>query len=403
MRLPFILPILLWFLICGVCFAQNGSPAFEKVHQLMRAGEVEKAESKARKLLEESPADLEVRLLVAQILSFDGRPDDSIKVLQDGIEQASKDDQRYLSYYIGAVAMKTAEDGPFVTRKRGTVSHQPADDSIDKQAFVDRYVKAAETAFQRAVDLFDDDIKSLHGLAQAVSLSSTPERAVPLWKKLLEHGQTADPEFELEYIGLLFKIDRNDEAVELANKRLEKRPNDLATIDMLVKHYEDTNNTEAINSLTAKAQFFESIPPFLNLEFSEENKERLAKLVDDEEVEKLLTTKTEASTEMLVVYVWRHPHNELEDRAFVELGNRKAVEHLNQLFDNAQSTCTVRGAVNQLARTKPKGLYEKLVRLLPGDLRSYGMQMDIANALETLQDERAIKPLIETLAVNLKS
>ena len=129
----------------------------------------------------------------------------------------------------------------------------------------------------------------------------------------------------------------------------------------------------------------------------------MAKLEDDEEVEKLLTTKTEESTEMLIVYVWRHPHNELEDRAFVELGNRKAVEHLNQLFDNAQSTCTVRGAVNQLARTKPKGLYEKLVRLLPGDLRSYGMQMDIANALETLQDERAIKPLIETLAVNLKS
>ena len=156
MRLPFILPILLWFLICGVCFAQNGSPAFEKVHQLMRAGEVEKAESKARTLLKESPTDLETRLLVAQILNFDGRPDDSIKILQDGIEQASKDGQRHLSFYIGSVAMKTAEDGPFVTRKRGTVSYQPADESVDKQAFVNRYVKTAETAFQRAVDLFDD-------------------------------------------------------------------------------------------------------------------------------------------------------------------------------------------------------------------------------------------------------
>jgi len=136
----------------------------------MRAGEVEKAESKARTLLEESPTDLETRLLVAQILNFDGRPDDSIKILQDGIEQASKDDQRYLSYYIGSVAMKTAEDGPFVTRKRGTVSYQPADDSVDKQAFVNRHVQTAETAFQRAVDLFDDDIKSLHGLAQTTTL-----------------------------------------------------------------------------------------------------------------------------------------------------------------------------------------------------------------------------------------
>ena len=403
MRLPFTLPILLWFLICGVCFAQVGNPTLDKIHQLMRTGEVEEAESKARTLLEESPADLEVRLLVAQILNFDGRPEDSIKVLQDGIEQASKDGQRHLSFYIGSVAMKTAEDGPFVTRKRGTVSYQPADDSVDKQAFVDRYVKTAETAFQRAVDLFDDDIKSLYGLAQAVSLSSTPKRAVPLWKKLLEQGQAANPEFELEYIKLLFKIDRNDEAVELANKRLEKRPNDLATMGMLVEHYKANNNTKALNSLTAKAQFFESIPPFLNLEFSQESKERLAKLEDGEEVEKLLSTKTEESTEMLVVYVWRHPHNELEDRAFVELGNRKAFDHLNKLFDNAQSTCTVRGAVNQLARSKPKGLYEKLVRLLPGDLRTFGMQMDIANALETLHDERAIKPLIETLAVKLES
>ena len=110
MRLPFTLPILLWFLICGVCFAQVGNPTLDKVHQLMRAGEVEKAESKARTLLEESPTDLETRLLVAQILNFDGRPEDSIKVLQDGIEQASKDGQRHLSFYIGSVAMKTAED-----------------------------------------------------------------------------------------------------------------------------------------------------------------------------------------------------------------------------------------------------------------------------------------------------
>ena len=85
MRLPFTLPILLWFLICGVCFAQDGTPALDKIHQLMRTGEVEEAESKARTLLEESPTDLETRLLVAQILNFDGRPDDSIKILQDGI------------------------------------------------------------------------------------------------------------------------------------------------------------------------------------------------------------------------------------------------------------------------------------------------------------------------------
>lgn len=370
----------------------------------MRTGQIEKAESKARALLEKSPTDLDTRMLLAQILTYDGRPDESIKLVQDGIDRVSNDDQRYnLSLYIGAIAMQTAEDGPFVQRKRGTVTAQPADDSVDQQAFVNRYVRTAEESFQKAVDLFEDDQRALLSLAKAVSFSSSPERAIPLWTKLLDRDQSTHPKFELEYIELLFKTKRDDEATELANKRLDARPNDLATVQMLVEHYKEQKNTEALNSLTARAQFLESIPPFLGLEFSEENQQRLAKLEDQDEVEKLLKIRTEESTELLVVYVWRHPHNKLEDRAYVELGDRKAVDHLHDLFDSAQSTCTVRGAVNQLARSKPDGLFEKLVLLLPNDLRTFGMEMDIANALETLQDKRAVEPLVETLAVDAKS
>ena len=402
MRRPVILS-LLSFWICCVCFGQSEPLGFEEIHQLMRAGEIEKAESKARSLLKESPADLPTCMLLAQILTYDGRPDATIKLLQDKIDQFPKEDQRHLLLYRGAIAMQVAEDGPFVTRKRGTVTAQPAKDSVDKQAFVDRYVQTAEASFQRAVDLFEDDQRALYGLAKTVSFSSSPERAIPLWVKLLERDQSANPNFELEYIGLLFKIKRDDEAVELANKRLEKQPNDLATIEMLVDHYRENKNTEAADLLMAKAQFLESIPPFLNLEFSEENKKRLAKLEDNDEIETLLKIKTEESTELLVIYVWRHPHNELEDRAFAELGNRNAVERLEDLFRNAQSTCTVRGAANQLARSKPDGLYEDLVRLLPSDLRTFGMQMDIANALETLQDKRAVKPLIDMLAVDVST
>ena len=403
MRLPIILPTLVSFLICSVCFGQVEENDFEEIYRLMRADEVEQAESKARALLKESPTDLETRMLLAQILKYDGRPEETIKLTQAGLDHVSEDDQRYnLSIYIGVIAMEIAEDGPFVERKRGTVTYRPPNDSDDEQAFVERYVGIAETSFQRAVDLFEDDQRALHGLAKAVSFSSTPERAIPLWTKLLDRDQSETPEFESEYIALLFKVKRDEEAVKLANKRLEEQPNDRATIEMLVEHYKEKENTEALDLLTARAEFLDSIPPFLNLEFSEENKKRLAKLEDDKEVESLLAIKTEESTEMLVVYVWRHPHNELEDRAFVELGNREAIKHLNDLFENASSTCTVRGAINQLARSKPNGLFEELVRLLPGDLRSFGMQMDIANALETLQDERAVEPLIETLAVNSK-
>ena len=402
MRLPILLPFIVSFLICNTVFGQVPGPEVE-IHQLMRTGEVEKAEAGARAWLKGSPGDLQMLMLLAQILYYDGRPDESIKLVQDGIEQATEDEQRYeLSLYIGAIAMQTAEDGPFFQRKRGVVTALPADDSVDKQAFVDRYVRTAEVNFQRAVELREDDQLALHGLARTVSFSSTPERAIPLWIKLLDRDQSKTPKFESEYIALLFKLKRDDEAVELANKRLDKQPNDRAIIAMLAEHYREKGNTEALNLLTAKAKFLESVPPFLNLEFSEENKKRLAKLENKEEVESLLTTKTEESTELLVVYVWRHPHNQLEDRAFVELGNREAVGHLNDLFKNAQSTCTVRGAVNQLARSKPNGLYDELVRLLPNDLRTFGMEMDIANALETLQDERAVVPLVETLAVNAR-
>ena len=54
---------------------------------------------------------------------------------------------------------------------------------------------------------------------------------------------------------------------------------------------------------------------------------------------------------------------------------------MRQLLKGARSTCTVRSSARILARHKDPGLLEYLLRLLPGDLRSGGFDMDIAGAL----------------------
>jgi HEAT repeat protein len=66
------------------------------------------------------------------------------------------------------------------------------------------------------------------------------------------------------------------------------------------------------------------------------------------------------------------------------------------LLDHAQSTCTIRSSARILARQKDPGLFDKIIRLLPGDTRMV-FAMDIAGALEELGDPRAVHHLVRVL------
>jgi hypothetical protein len=149
-----------------------------------------------------------------------------------------------------------------------------------------------------------------------------------------------------------------------------------------------------------RAEFYTQLPSFTSLMYSEENRKTLQSLDQEATVRKLAGDPSEQAAEFLAALCWSHPHDQLETLAFEALEARGArtTPLLQKLLENAGSTCTIRSTAHILARRKMDGLFEFLEERLPGDLRAYGMEMDIAGALDDLGDPRAVGPLCQMLA-----
>ena len=380
------------------CVAASPDETLEQVRRFMAADRVEAAEEVLRKAVREQTGNGRLRHTLARVLAYDGRIDDAIRLLKEGVTDDADDQTRLnLLMLAGELSLSRAEDGPTVTHRRGTVTYSPEKPGSDKAAFVKKHLAVAEASFRQAMEINPNNAEIVTRLARTLTLAQRSEAALELWSKRLKQAPN-DREALIQSASLRLRLGQADTAVELLKGALEERPNDTEVLELLVRHYETTEEAETISYWKARLDFSRRVPSFVRMEYNENNVGRLDSLASRNRVEELLRQKTPESSELLAVYCWSHPHNDIEDRAFVELGDRRANELLQGLLDHAGSTCTIRGAAAQLARSKPAGLFERLVRMLPGDRRSFGMHMDIANALDVLGDARAVPDLTAVLA-----
>ena len=380
------------------CMVTSQDETLDQVKRLMAADRVEAAEALLRKELKEQPGNGRLRYTLARVLAYDGRVDDAIKLLGESVT-ADADNETKLNLLIlaGKLSLTRAQDGPSVTRRRGTIAYGPVKPGTDKTTFVKKHLAAAEASFRQAMKIDPNNVESVVYLARTLTFAKRSEAALELWAKRLEQVPK-DKEALVQSASLRFKLGQADAAIKLLKGGLKERPNDTEMLELLVRHYETTEDAEAISYWKGRHRFSMRVPSFVHMEYNEEHVGRLDSLASRDRVEELLKQKTPESSKLLAVYCWSHPHNDLEDRAFIELGNRGANELLQGLLDHAQSTCTIRGAASQLARSKPAGLFDRLVWMLPSDRRTTGMHMDIANALDVLGDARAVPDLIAVLS-----
>ncbi|MFT5528133.1 MAG: tetratricopeptide (TPR) repeat protein, partial [Pirellulaceae bacterium] len=370
----------------------------EKVRGLMAVDQVEQAEKLLRKSVAIQPDNWRLRSTLASVLKYDGRSDEAVKLLQVGLTDETDTTNRVNSLvFIGRLSQQRAEDGPNVTQRRGMIEASPSKPRVDEDAFKQKHLAIAENAFRELNSIAPDHPDFTQFLASTLSLAGKLEEAIELWEKQLQR-EPKNRTAIVQLASLNFKAGNPVIAIKLVTDFLEKQPNDSEVIALLVNHYRETKQSDEQEHWEVRHDFSQRVPPFSKLTYSEESLAKLDSLKTNSRVEELLLLKEAESTNLLAIYCWSHPHNDLEDRAFEELGNRGANQLLDQLFKHAGSTCTIRGAAAQLARSKPDDLYDQLIRLLPNDRRGVGMHMDIANALDILNDRRAVPMLVAVLA-----
>lgn len=369
----------------------------EQAIALLNQDKVEAAEKLLRDELKQHPTDQPVRILLGQVLDYDGRPDEAIAIWTAGISQSPTDFPLWMQ--IGSLQARRGTEGPNEKHYRRTVTTSPDRNPGESAKFKTEHLQLAATAFQKAIDLATDDPAPIAALANVYAEMNDHKAAVTVWQKVYDQS----PKNLNAAQGLataLAKSNQPERAVAVLEKTIEAHPRLAPALTLLAECYQSLGREDDALRTKQLADFYAALPPFTRLECTDAVREKLKQLNDKSAVDRLCADPSDEATQLLAVLCWSHPHNALEEQAFDSLAERgkSATPVVRQLVQHANSTCTMRSACRILAQQKDPAIFDRLVRLLPGDTRTPGFDMDIAGSLDTLGDPRAVPHLIEVLA-----
>lgn len=367
----------------------------ERATALLNRGAVEEAEKTLREHLRQDMRDQPARVLLGQVLDFDGRPEEALSTWQAGIVGESSDSIYWTQ--IGNLHARQGSEGPTVTYRRGSVTTRPERDSQASKTFKQRHLSLAAEAFRKASAADPDNLAALGALAQMYFDVGDFDRAENTWREL-RNKEPNDPRAVSGLAEALQALDRHVAAVEVLEAAIVASPRTARFHQLLAGSYEKQDRLENAEQSRQRASFFEALPQTTRLDYSPANRQTLANLRERETVERLCNDASAESTQFLAALCWSHPHNELEEMAFQALEKRcpEAIGVVRDVLKDAQSTCTIRSAAHILARQKDIWVFDRLVQMLPGDIRMV-FPMEIADALDELGDRRAVGPLAEVL------
>ncbi|HEV3120253.1 MAG TPA: hypothetical protein VGY53_00050, partial [Isosphaeraceae bacterium] len=302
---------------------------------------------------------------------------------------------------IGEIRHRQGTAGAAVTYRRGTVSAQPGISEAEEKRFKSAHLALAATAYEKARRLRPDDSEAALGLASVYNSQEKYDAAAKVWKSLVEL-EPRNAGYHLRLALASKEAGRSSEVSEHLKQAIELNPQ-LAEAHEALSEIQKAKGQIAEAELSHKrAEFYKRLPPFCTIVYSEATLKTLDSLDQVASVRKLADDPSEQAAEFLAVLCWSHPHNALETQAFeaLEARGEKTTALLRVLLEGAHSTCTIKSTAHILARRKADGLFEYLAKMLPGDLRAFGMDMDIAGSFDDLGDARAVAPLIEVLNPN---
>ena len=278
------------------------------------------------------------------------------------------------------------------------VQVKPSTNKVEEAAFKKARLALAEAAYEKARKLRPANDEAGEALAAVYSLEDKHDAAAQVWKSLIER-EPKNAGYPLQLALATRQAGRSDEAARYLERAVALDPRLAEAHKALAEYQKQKGRAAEAEQSQNRADFYDQLPAFCTLEYSTENRKTLDHLEDLETVRKLVADPSKTAAEFLAVLCWRHPHNDLETTAFDALESRGAATTpiLQALFKDARSTCTMRSTAHILARRKTDGLLDELLKRLPGDLRGFGMEMDIAGSLDDLGDARAVAPLIEIL------
>jgi tetratricopeptide (TPR) repeat protein len=168
------------------------------------------------------------------------------------------------------------------------------------------------------------------------------------------------------------------EAEAQLNNILMDNPKAGIVYEKLSEIYNKTDESDKAKQYKKKAVYFNNIPSFLEMEYSEKNYELLVFFGSDEsqaneKISKLNTIHKQSENDftidvcLMILKLHANHGNGVEERATEILGiiGKPAIEKVNELFQFDVSTCTVTNLADVMAKVKDENSWELMKQYLP--------------------------------------
>ncbi len=369
-----------------------------RVQALMVESRSVEAKAILNEYLDRHPLNYRVRMDLALVLEWEGDHEAAIQELTKSLSGKKTDKPVY--EMIASLRQSQANINPNQIDHGNFTEYRPSPGptEADIQRRNELLQKSID-AYKMALVLEPNDEDNLLQIATTLEAMGKTQEADVMWQSLYLNNSTRDS-IAIGYADSLLRNQKHEAAIEVLETTILSNPRSKSLYQKLSGVCNSAGNLDKAQRAQTIAEFYESLPEFCDLQYTEENAKRIARLHEDSEVQTLINDKSLESSKLLATLCWHHPHDEHEEQAFQELEKRgqDAIDLVVALTRESASTCTTRQSMRILARAKHPNAYDWLIRLLPRDTMNFGFDMDIAGSLAELNDPRAVPHLIRIFA-----
>jgi hypothetical protein len=391
------------------------SAAAQKGRELLEQDRVEEAEKHLRAALAAAPTDVEVRLVLGNVLDWDGKAEEAAKTWEEGL--TGKEADVPLLVALARLHARRAADGPAVTRRRGNSEMQVDKMGGDEGPFKKAEAEASLAARRKAAALRPADRDLAMDLADALAGSGRNDEALKAWEAVSKKDGK-NVRALIGWAGALMASGKPAEAKPKIDQAVKLAPRSSEAHLACSRWLEAAGKKAEAEAELHRAQLFGWLPDFSKLEYSDALYDRAKTMAadpfwsakDEKEaeamhaakravVDALVAAKDEPSYDLLACICWNHcAHGPVEDAAFhaLEARGKPSAPILLRMLKEGGATCTVGAAARALARLKEPAALDEMLRRLPRDVDPM-FPMGIAAALATFGDPRAVPALVAAL------
>ena len=370
----------------------------------------------AKKLLSENivhdAEDMDSRLLLGSLTDYFGETEDAIKIWSAGLRNNEDDYPLYIN--IGEIRLRQGLKGMNVKFKKGKVELTHQADSTEDAQFKSSMLHLAGEAFEKAHQLNPYEEEPLVNLGKLHNYAKNYSKSLLFWEKLADMYPTHE-EYWVKAGNAALYLKNYEKSLQKFNKAIAINKSYAPVYDGLSDYFLAIENIEEAEIATQKGAFYNWLPSFCEMDYSEENYKTFELInfggekLDGKEkikgIKQLIQNKSKESTKFLSSICYYHEvHEDLEDAIINELGSRNdySLFMLVEIARNSEYLCAINHAVEKLMEIRPSGMLDLLVELIPKDQHETET-ISVAEHLGHLGNEQAVIHLAELLNIDFKS